>query len=74
MVLEGGRLGLNSFFRIEQALVGEVLRGACPVHCRCIVVFSRVVESSIHSGSRGQEVAVAPVLNWADAQQGSMWR
>lgn len=27
MVLEGGRLGLNSFFRIEQALVGEVLGG-----------------------------------------------
>ena len=25
MVLEGGRLGLNSFFRVEHDLVGEVL-------------------------------------------------
>lgn len=61
MVLEGGRLGLHQFFRIEQALVGEVLGMSCSLQ-----MFSRVVESSIHSGSRGQEVAVA-CLGWADA-------
>lgn len=34
VVLEGGRLGLSSFFRVEQALARGGVGGACPAHCR----------------------------------------
>lgn len=55
-MLEGGRLGLNSFFRVEQALV----RGGAGGGVSCSLQrFSPVVELNTHSGSRRQEVAVA---------------
>ena len=65
-MLEGGRLGLNSFFRVEQALVRGGAGGACPVHCRGSAQWLNQAHTVVQGDRRSQQ----PVLNWADAQQG----